>query len=219
MDLPIKTSHGYCIDYEVHSGPLNEKTVIRNYQYASDLRVDVGVPVRPHIVSLDEKKTPIPKVELFPGVFSNPKVTFLMDIDGEKVLNTISDKLDKQVELDFIDAYYLALMPFFNHEKSREEMLKYMSHFVNQIKISEELKYLIKLVQILSARAILADDEQKEILGAIKMGSKYIDNYEKNLVKNAAKNAAKNVKNEIALKMKADGVSSDFIFKYFGIWL
>ena len=47
------------------------------------------------------------------------------------------------------------------------------------------------------------------------MGSTYIDNYEKNLVKNAAKDATK----KIALKMKADGVSSEFIFKYFGIWI
>lgn len=215
LDLPIKTSHGYAIDYEIHSGPVNEKTVIRNYQYAIDLRVDVGVPVMPHIVSLDIQKTPIPKVELFPGFFSNPEVTFLIDIDGEEVLNTINHKLNKQVELDYMDAYHLALMPFFRNKKSRKEMLKYMSRFINQIEISEELKYLIKLVQILSARAIFDDVEQKKVLGVIKMGSTYIDNYEKNLVENAAKDATK----KIALKMKADGVSSEFIFKYFGIWI
>lgn len=56
---------------------------------------------------------------------------------------------------------------------------------------------------------------RKKFLGVIKMGSTYIDNYEKNLVKNAAKDATK----KIALKMKADGVSSEFIFKYFGIWI
>lgn len=209
MDLPIKSVNGYCIDYEFHRGRIDEDTVIRNYQYAIDLRVEVYCPVMPHIVSLDEKKTPIPTVEIFPGVFSNPVVTFLADIDGEKVLNTIADKLDKQIELDEMDAYYLALMPFFRHEKSLEEMLEVMCHFVNKIEISEVFKYIIKLVQILSARAIFVDDKQEEILGVIKMGSTYIDNYEKNLVKNAIK--------EIALKMKEDGVSSDLIFKYTGL--
>ena len=213
MDLPIKTPYGYWIEYDFHSRPLSEATVIRNYQYAIDLRVDVDVPVRPHIVSLDATKTPIPKVELFPGVYTNPEVTFLSDIDGEKVLNSIKKKLDKQVELDKMDACYLALMPFFNNGIGREEVLRNMCHFVNQIEISEELKYLIKLVQILSVRAILTDVEQEKYLGVIKMGSTYIDNYEKNLVQNATKDAME----KIALKMKADGVSSDFIYKYFGI--
>ena len=149
------------------------------------------------------------------GFFFNPEVTFLIDINGEKVLNSINNKLDKQMELDYDDAYHLALMPFFRSKRDRKEMLSYMSHFINQIKISEELKYLIKLVQILSARAIFSDDKQKQILGVIKMGNTYIDNYEKNLVKTAAMNATM----KIALKMKADGVSSEFIFKYFGIWV
>ena len=47
------------------------------------------------------------------------------------------------------------------------------------------------------------------------MGSTYLDNYEKRLVERATNNAIM----DIALKMKADGVSSDFIFKYFGVKL
>ena len=39
----------------------------------------------------------------------------------------------------------------------------------------------------------------------------YIEKYEENLVKNALK--------EVALKMKEDGISSDFIFKYTGFKL
>ena len=47
------------------------------------------------------------------------------------------------------------------------------------------------------------------------MESTYIERYERNLIQEAVK---KN-KTDIALKMKADGVSSDFIFKYLGIML
>ena len=53
--------------------------------------------------------------------------------------------------------------------------------------------------------------EPKEILGVIKMGSTYIDNYEKNLIKNAIK--------EVALKMKELGADSDFIFECTGLKL
>lgn len=215
LDLPLKTTYGIVIAYEFHSGPVSEKTVIRNYQYAIDLRVEVEVPVRPHFVSLDANKKPIPKVELFPGFYTDPKVTYLSDFPGEKILNTIKNKLNNQLELDDMDAYYIALMPFFNHEKSRKDVLTYMCHFINEIEISEEFKYLIKLIQILAANAMFVDDELEEILGVIKMGNTYIERYERNLINNSI-NAAKR---EIALKMKADGFSSDVIFKYFGIKL
>lgn len=135
--------------------------MLRNYQYVIDLRREVGIPVKPHFVSLDANRTPIPIVELFPGVFSNPDVTFFVDIDGEKVINNINEKLDKHMELDEIDAYYLALMPFFRNEKSREEVLEYMCHFINRIDMSEELKDIVKLIQIFSVRALFTDDKQE----------------------------------------------------------
>lgn len=211
MDLPIQTPHGYCIEYEFHSGPVSPKTVIRNYQYAIDLRAEVDNPVKPYIVSLDPQKNPIPKVEIFPGVFTSPDVTYLIDIDGEKVLNNIKNKLNKQIELDYMDAYYLALMPYFRHEKSQKEMLRYMCHFINRINISQELKYIIKLCQILSVRALFTDDEQEKYLGVIKMGSTYIDNYEKNLIKNETR--------KIAQKMKELGADPEFIFECTGLRL
>ena len=230
LDFPVLTPHGYAICFEFHMGHITADTVLRNYQYAIDLRVEVGVPVKPHFVSLDENKTPIPKVELFPKVFTNPKVTFLADIGGEKALNNIKDKLEKQLELDENDAYYLSLLPFFSHEKSREEMLEYMCHFINDIEISEEYKYIIKLIQILSVNAIFTGEKQKEFLGVIKMESTYIERYERNLIESAVNKAvneavkdandkAAEEKMDIIRKMKADGVSSDFIFKYFDVIL
>lgn len=66
LDLPVLTTYGLCILYEFHSGRISGKTVLKDYQYAIDLRVEVDGPVKPHLVSLDENKTPIPKIELFP---------------------------------------------------------------------------------------------------------------------------------------------------------
>ena len=156
-------------------------------------------------------------MELFPGVFTNPVVTFFADIDGEKVLITIIHKLNNQLELDEMDAYNFALMHFFAYEKSREEILEFMCYFINDIEMSEVHKYIIKLIQVLSARAIFVDDKQEEFLGVIKMGSTYIDNYEKNLVKKAVANAVNDAINEIALKMKKAGADSQFIYECTGL--
>ena len=98
-----------------------------------------------------------------------------------------------------------------------------MCHFFNEIEIFEEHKYIIKLVQILSVKALFTDEKQKEFLRVIKMESTYIDRYERNLIKRATQEAVnkavKDTKKDLARKMKADGVSSDFIFKYFGLIL
>lgn len=114
-----------------------------------------------------------------------------------------------------MDAYNLSLLPFYRNEKSREEMLEYMCYFINEMELSEEVKYIIKLIQILSVHALFTDEKQERLLGVIKMNGTYIAQYERNLIEKATKE----VKEDIALKMKKDGVSSDFIFKYFGILL
>ena len=49
------------------------------------------------------------------------------------------------------------------------------------------------------------------------MSESYIVHYERNLIQEAVNEAVDDVKRDIALKMKADGVSSDFIFKYCGV--
>ncbi len=41
LDLPVLTPYGYCIDYEFHSGPINRKIVLRNYQFQLPRPVEV----------------------------------------------------------------------------------------------------------------------------------------------------------------------------------
>ena len=209
LDFPVRTVHGYVIDYEFHAGPISEKTVLRNFQYVADLRVEINEPVKPYIISLDSKRTPVPIVEIMPNVYFKPTVIYLSDIDGKKVLSKIKNKLKKQQKLNEMDAYYLALMPFFKHKKSIKEVLNDMCYFVNEIGISEEFKFIIKLIQLLSIDALFEEYEKVELTRVVKMGSSCIVEWERNLIINRL--------NEVALKMKEDGLDSDFIFKYTGI--
>lgn len=56
LDFAVLTANDYACEFEFHVGPISEGIVLRNYQYAIDLRVELDVPVLPHIVSLDYKK-------------------------------------------------------------------------------------------------------------------------------------------------------------------
>ena len=56
VDLPIITAHGYCIDYEFHSGEISKNIMYRNYKYCAGLSEDLKMPIKPHIVSIDDNK-------------------------------------------------------------------------------------------------------------------------------------------------------------------
>lgn len=87
------------------------------------------------------------------------------------------------------------------------EFIEELCTFVNEINIQEELKYIIKLSQILWVNALVKDEElSSELMDVIKMKSKFIQNYERNLVESAVETAVettkKNIKEELAQEMK-----------------
>ena len=118
-----------------------------------------------------------------------------------------------------MDVYDLGLMPFYRNTKSRKEVLKDMISFVNEIDMSDEFKYIIKLIQIYSANALFEKEESKKFLEVIKMENTYIREYEKKLIMDAVNKGEKDAKKEVALKMRADGFSPDVIFRYCGLYL
>lgn len=83
-----------------------------------------------------------------------------------------------------------------------------MCHFINELEISKELKYNIKIIQILSVNALFEDKKQEEFLGVVKMESAHISGYERNLMKiqlmmlKIEKITKKYETNKIFLKMK-----------------
>lgn len=78
-----------------------------------------------------------------------PKFTFLIDWDGDEILNSIKDKIENNKVLTDMDAYLFAVIPFTKHEMDTVELIKELCYFVNEIELTEEHKYIIKLVQIL----------------------------------------------------------------------
>lgn len=94
------------------------------------------------------------------------------------------------------------------------EFAKELFYFVNETEIQEELKYIIKLSQILWVNALVKDEElSKGPINVIKMKSNFIQNYEKELVESAEEKT----KQEIAEKMKKENYSAHEIQKITGV--
>ena len=226
LDFPVLSREGFYILFEFHKLPLTTKVLLRNFQYLADFRVKVKHPVVPHIICLDINKRSVRSVQITPDWSFDPGFTFLMDFDGDKILSTINEKLNNNIQLTDMDAYFLAVLPFTDHEKSMEDMSVELIYWVNEVAISEEFKYIIKMSQRLWVD-ILIDDEalSEELMDVIKMRSKFLQNYERNLVKSAVDSAvdiavvsAINERDaEIADKMLAKGYGHDEILELTGV--
>ena len=147
-----------------------------------------------------------------------PKFTFLIDWDGDEILNSIKDKIENNKVLTDMDAYLFAVIPFTKHEMDTVELIKELCYFVNEIELTEEHKYIIKLVQILWVNALVDDEELSlELMDVIKMKSNFIRNLEKNLVESAVNSTEIRTKNEIVKNMLNENLSRETILKVTGV--
>ena len=214
MDFPVLTIAGRYIIFEFHSRPLTERLLLRNFQYLANLRARVKYPVDLHIISMDKLKKSVKKVMITSDWEYEVEFTFLIDYDGDEILNTIKNKLENNIALTEEDAYLFSILPFTTHKMDTIEIVKELCYFVNETEIQEELKYIIKLSQILWVNALVKDEElSKELIDVMKMKSNFIQNYEKELIESAEEKT----KQKIAKKMKKNNYSAKEIFNITGV--
>ena len=128
MDFPVLTKLGYYVIFEFHSIPLSQKMLLRNFQYLANFRERVKYPVDLHILSIEKIKKSVMSVKITPDWEFAPKFTYLIDWDGDEILNTIKNKLEHNQELTDMDAYLLAVIPFTKHEKGTVELVNDLCH-------------------------------------------------------------------------------------------
>lgn len=66
-----------------------------------------------------------------------------------RLINNIMDKLNNNIELTDEDAYLFSVLPFTPHEMDTVALIEHLCCPVNDIEISKEHRYIIKLCQIL----------------------------------------------------------------------
>lgn len=171
-----------------------------------------------HIISLDKLKKSIRSVAITSKWNFEPDFTFLVDFDGDEILNSIKDKLENNIELTEDDTYLFAILPFTTHKMDTVAFVEMLCYFVNEIDIQKELKYIIKLSQILWVNALIKDENlSKELMDVIKMKSNFIQNYEKKLVETAVETALNKKDKELAEKMKKMNYPASDILTLTGI--
>ncbi|WP_458404026.1 hypothetical protein [Methanobrevibacter sp.] len=186
MDFPVLTKMGYYIIFEFHSSPLDEAKLLRNFQYLANFRVRVKFPVAMHIMSTEKIKKSLKSIAITPDWDFAPDFHFTIDLNGDEILNSIKSKIENNIDITDDDAYLFSILPFTKHEKYTVDWICELCYFINEVEISEEHKYIIKLCQILWVHALIKDKNlSEELIDVIKMRSNFIQEYERNLVESA----------------------------------
>lgn len=192
MDFPVLTKMGYYIIFEFHSSPLDEAKLLRNFQYLANFRVRVKFPVAMNIVSTERIKKSLKSIAITPDWDFAPDFYFTIDLNGDEILNSIKYKIENNIDITDEDAYLFSILPFTKYEKDTVDWICELCYLINDVEISQEHKYIIKLCQILWVHALIKSENlSKELIAVIKMKSNFIQEYERNLVESAVESAVK----------------------------
>lgn len=99
--------------------------------------------------SQEKIKKSLKSVPITPDWNFEPKFSFIVDLDGEEILNNFMNKLNNNIELTDEDAYLFSVLPFTSHEMDTVALIEHLCCPVNDIEISKEHRYIIKLCLIL----------------------------------------------------------------------
>lgn len=184
MDLSIKTTAGYFINFEFHKKDTTEDLIVRNLQYVFDFRANEKKLIKSYILSMGDPLKSVTKAEIWPGLEIEIPTVFFKNMDGDEILNNIKYKVTNNIELNEDDFYNLNFIPFMKHEKSNEEVTKDLCYFVRNIKISEDEKFKLQICQYLLVDIFIPEDEKENMWAVVNMYSRNLQEYEKNLVQN-----------------------------------
>ena len=211
----VETANGYCINFEFHKTDTTEEIVLRNIQYIVNFRLEQKKQIKPCVISMADAEKSIRKAKIGPDLEIEIPFVFFKNYDGDEKLKNIKKKIEKNINIDEMDLFYLIFIPFMSHEKNDYEITKELIYLVNEMELSEEEQYQIKACQIILTDIFVPENEKKSMIKVIKMGSTFLENYERELVEEAENNGKK----EFAKKLKEDNVPVEKIIQYTGLSL
>lgn len=182
MDLVFTTYNGEMVVLEFHSGNTGSKNLRKFFQYGANLSMEVNKPTNIYVIATGKREKSIKKIKTTNGLIFEPKIIFFKDMDGDKELKELEEKIKKNEDIDFKTLSNLVFIPFMESEKTHEYMVERVCNLTNEVKnISENEKILIKNCQIILLNIFVKDLEKfSEILRVIKMKNDFFEEFLKN---------------------------------------
>lgn len=182
MDLVFTTYNGEMVVLEFHSGNTGSKNLRKFFQYGANLSMEVNKPTNIYVIATGKREKSIKKIKTTNGLIFEPKIIFFKDMDGDKELKELEEKIKKNEDIDFKTLSNLVFIPFMESEKTHEYMVERVCKLTNEVKnISENEKILIKNCQIILLNIFVKDLEKfSEILRVIKMKNDFFEEFLKN---------------------------------------
>lgn len=182
LDCVRIRSNGELVNIEHHS-IINPDLMRRDYEYFTTVYAATKAKLDQFIFYTG--KLPVPKVLYANETMSyNPQWFITQNIDGNKRLNNIKYKTDKQLELNSSEIFDLIWLPTFRIDMTRKECVLEISKLYKDIIASPKLLRIAKkCLKLWVGRYIEDSEELKQAARGLKMSELKIIPFEEQLRK------------------------------------
>ncbi len=209
-DLVAKSKNGYIVDVEYEKKVPTEDTFFKSWDYCCRIYKEHRIKIKNYMFCVEDLTEEHHDFKPMCGGHHRIYLISLKNIDANKEINIIKNKIKNNEKLDNHNIAFLMCAIFTSYECEPHEMLMEVAKLTNKTQKEDETSLIdkktlneIKYYQINNCENLIDDDYQKEILEEIKMKHEFYDNV-------AAENYEK-AQRKIAKNLKEKGLSLEFI--------
>lgn len=168
-DIIFSCKNNVSVIMEFQSTRPTEKRLLEIARYTLNERIEHENITKVVILSTVAEKTEITNLQIAYECYLPIASISLKDIDGEKELLKIKEKIKNNEMLDEDDELQLTLLPFTNIKQSVESAIYTTAKLTNKAKISQNGRNFIKEIQALLTEKFVSKNHKKQIKKEIEM--------------------------------------------------
>ncbi len=232
-DLVAESTHGYVVNAEYESGELNKNKFFKSWDYCSRIhkylkkngKTGKNAKVKNYMICTSGIDKPYYDYHPTCGGRHRIYTISLKNIDGDKKLNIVENKIKNREKFDVNDMTFLMVAVLTDSSYKPHEILMKVVKLTNKIiKIQKEEEITlidentikeIKYYQSNNCENLIEEKYQDKILEEIKMKNDFY----RNAMKEGMKKGKVEGKKEVAKMMKEDGNKQEYIQKITGLTL
>jgi len=177
MDFLIETTEGYLINLEFQSTKINVQDMLRFHMYAILAYHKYGKKVYTIVISTSKEREESIIIEHF-GLCSLFTIHVLSfnDLELEKALNDINNKIKNNIQLNEDDIVKITLIPFMDDRENIQELLEWSCNILTNIEMEDKEDFhSIQAIETLLINKFVKDENLKnKLLDVIEMSDNVI---------------------------------------------
>ncbi|MDO5849447.1 MAG: hypothetical protein Q4P18_07920 [Methanobrevibacter sp.] len=169
-DVAALSINDETLSMECESSKPNKRSVNKQARYCMNIYEDREMPVKPIMFVTKSYEEEAYRVDWSTnGPYSESLIYSFKDIDGDKQLKIVKEKLDKGKRFNRYDIVFLIWAPYTRYSISKKKMLLEISNILNNANLNQETRMQLKAFHKEDCIRLLKKEDQEEVWKVIEM--------------------------------------------------